>query len=67
VSDPIFGYLDPGTGSMLLQLILGGFAGLVVALKLFGRRIFSGLTFWRKRAPDQADAKADASPKTGSS
>ena len=65
MSDPIFGYLDPGTGSMLLQMILGGFAGLVVALKLFGRRIFSGLTFWRKRAPE-ADGKVDPTPKTGS-
>lgn len=28
-------YLDPGSGSMLLQLVLGGFAGLAVLVKLY--------------------------------
>lgn len=32
-------YIDPGSGSMLLQLILGGAAGLFLAIKLFWRRI----------------------------
>jgi hypothetical protein len=32
-------YLDPGSGSMLIQLLLGGVAGLAVILKLFWRRI----------------------------
>lgn len=38
-------YLDPGTGSMLLQVILGGVAAVGVALKLFWYRIirFFGL------------------------
>ncbi|WNM64240.1 hypothetical protein [Candidatus Nitrospira neomarina] len=35
-------YLDPGTGSMVLQLLLGGIAGVVVILKLYWRR-FVGL------------------------
>lgn len=26
----VFGYLDPGTGSMLLQAIVGGSAGMLV-------------------------------------
>ena len=30
----LFGYLDPGTGSMLLQALMGGFAGLMVLSKL---------------------------------
>ena len=34
-----FAYLDPGTGSMLLQVILGGIAAVGVALKLFWYRI----------------------------
>ena len=29
----IFGYLDAGSGSLILQAILGGAAGLVVAFK----------------------------------
>jgi hypothetical protein len=32
-------YLDPGTGSMLLQVILGGIAAVGVALKMFWHRI----------------------------
>ena len=34
-------YLDPGTGSMLVQLIVGGFAAAGVALKLYWRRFTS--------------------------
>ena len=37
----IVGYIDPGTGSMLLQVLLGGLAGLWMVLKLFGHRIKS--------------------------
>jgi len=29
----IFGYLDAGTGSLLLQLIVGGIGGLIVFMK----------------------------------
>ena len=32
-------YLDPGTGSMLLQVILGGIAAVGVALKLYWHRL----------------------------
>lgn len=46
--DALVAYLDPGSGSMILQAILGGVAGLVVALKMFGRRLFSFLTFWKR-------------------
>ena len=28
-------YLDPGTGSMILQLVLGGVAGLLLAGRLY--------------------------------
>ncbi len=36
-------YMDPGTGSMLLQLILGGVAGLSVIVRLFWHRILAVL------------------------
>jgi len=36
---PSHAYLDPGSGSMLLQILLGGLAGLVVFLRLFWHRI----------------------------
>ena len=32
-------YVDPGAGSLLLQLILGGIAGALVSLKLFWSRL----------------------------
>lgn len=40
-NDPAHAYLDPGTGSILLQMILGGVAGAAVVLKLYWRRFVS--------------------------
>lgn len=34
-------YLDAGTGSMILQLLLGGIAGLAIAAKLYWYRFLS--------------------------
>jgi hypothetical protein len=31
-------YLDPASGSMLLQLLLGGVAGIVIVVKLYWER-----------------------------
>jgi hypothetical protein len=39
IAGPACAYLDPGTGSMLLQVILGGIAAVGVALKLFWHKI----------------------------
>ena len=39
IAGPASAYLDPGTGSMLLQVILGGIAAVGVALKLFWHKI----------------------------
>jgi hypothetical protein len=52
-SEPAFAYLDPGTGSMLLQVVLGGFAALGVALKLFWHKIRVAIGMGRK--PDADD------------
>ena len=38
---PVDAYLDPGAGSMLLQLLLGGFAALGVVAKLYWHRLIS--------------------------
>lgn len=40
---PVHAYLDPGSGSMLLQLVLGGGAALAVGLKLLWQRLSSRL------------------------
>ena len=39
LTDSAYAYLDPGTGSMIVQIILGGVAGLAVAGKLFWSQI----------------------------
>jgi hypothetical protein len=38
VAAPAHAYLDPGTGSMILQVILGGVAGIALAGKFYWRR-----------------------------
>ena len=35
---PAYAYLDPGSGSMLLQVLLGGFAAVGVAIRLYWQR-----------------------------
>ncbi|MFM8477695.1 MAG: hypothetical protein ACKOEO_18080 [Planctomycetaceae bacterium] len=44
---PIFAYLDPGAGSLLLQALVGGFAGLFV----MGRHLFRMLRTLRTSQP----------------
>jgi hypothetical protein len=47
-------YLDPGSGSMLVQLLLGGVAGLGVILKLSWLRLRGWITASRRaRRPDR--------------
>lgn len=50
---PAFAYLDPGTGSMLLQLLLGGVAGFLVIGKLYWHRFKS--IFVKEQAPVSLD------------
>lgn len=57
--DPVLGYLDPGSGSVILQALLGGLAGLAVALKMFGRRILDFFRIGRSRSKD-ADPVPDS-------
>ena len=40
-TSPAHAYLDPGTGSMILQILLGGVAGLVLAIKLYWHKFLS--------------------------
>lgn len=51
----IFAYLDPGSGSLILQAVLGGAAGLGVAAKAMRHR-------WQRRrfeSSEGADESAD--------
>ena len=49
----LLAYLDPGTGSMLLQLLVGGVAAIGVTAKFYWRRI---LRFVRIRKDEPAPA-----------
>ena len=40
-ASPAYAYVDPGTGSMAVQLLLGGVAGVAVLLRLSWHRVLS--------------------------
>ena len=52
---PVYAYLDPGSGSMIFQLIVGGIAGLILAIKIFGQRIKAFFSFG-KRSENETDS-----------
>ena len=52
-------YMDPGTGSMLLQLILGGVAGLFVIIRLFWHRILAVLGIRKEEARSEPDSEVE--------
>jgi len=49
-------YLDPGTGSMLLQVILGGIAAVAVAFKLYWHKLRAALGMAKKEQPEDESA-----------
>jgi len=49
----ILAYIDPGTGSLLLQILLGGLASGWVILKLFGKRILARLRKAKEDKPQE--------------
>ena len=48
---PAFAYLDPGSGSMILQLLLGGVAGVVMVVKLYWQ---SFLNIFKIKKPEES-------------
>ena len=54
----VFAYLDPGSGSMILQLLAGGLAAVAVTAKLYWGRV---LKFLRIRKDDDETSPAKAS------
>ena len=54
----LLAYLDPGSGSVLLQALLGGVAAIAITGKLWWHRL---LTLLRIRKPEDDSAK-DAAP-----
>jgi len=46
------GYIDPGSGSMILQMILGGLAAAAVFAKLFWHRLLVFLRIRKEHGPE---------------
>jgi hypothetical protein len=57
----LFGYLDPGSGSMILQILAGGIAAVAVTAKLYWRRLMRFLRI-RKDDPEAEPAGKVDSP-----
>ena len=49
----LLAYIDPGSGSMLLQMLLGGVAGVAVAVRMYWHRLRA---FFGARSKDTPDA-----------
>ena len=59
---PAYAYLDPGTGSMMLQVLLGGVAAFLVIVKLQWRRFLRFLGIDMDEAEkDKSDTAAEDS------
>ena len=57
----VLAYLDPGSGSMILQIIAGGVAAVAVTAKLYWNRI---LRFLRIRKDEPEPTEPDAARST---
>lgn len=56
-------YLDAGTGSMILQVLLGGIAGLLIAGKLYWYKFLSLIGIKRgEHVPEDAESGPDGQP-----
>ena len=55
----LLAYLDPGSGSVLLQALLGGVAALAITGKLWWARL---LAILRIRRPDEAAQDTESPP-----
>ncbi len=52
--DPqVLAYLDPGSGSMIIQILVGGLAAVGVTMKLYWRRI-TGIFGRGKKAEEKS-------------
>ncbi len=59
LGQPAHAYLDPGTGSILVQILLGGAAGGLAILKLYWGNIRAFFARGAARVPEGPDAAGD--------
>ncbi len=50
LTTPSYGYIDPGTGSYVIQILIGAFVAVSLGIRIFWRRIldFFGKIFSKK-------------------
>lgn len=54
----VIGYIDPGTGSIVLQAVVGVIAGIAIAVRLFWYRILKFFGFKKHQALDDEEEDA---------
>lgn len=59
---PVFAYLDPSTGSMILSAIVGLFATMALAVKTYWYKLKA---FFRRDRTEQPAEEQDAAPTGG--
>ena len=60
IHNPIIGYIDPGTGSIMLQAIIAGIIGVSITAKLYWHRIKVFLKIKQKhKVNDSADSESE--------
>ena len=57
---PAHAYIDPGTGSILLQGVVGGVATFLVVMRLYGAKAKKRILALLGRAPEKADQNTHA-------
>lgn len=60
----VVGYLDPGSGSMILAAIAGGLAGVAVLLRLYWNRFLGLFSARRRQAAEEARSELLGRPDT---
>ncbi|RPH57693.1 MAG: hypothetical protein EHM89_13585 [Acidobacteria bacterium] len=53
---PAYAYLDPGSGGMMIQLLLGGFAGAAVLVRLYWRQLLVRVGLRKPDLSNETDA-----------
>ena len=52
---PAQAYIDPGTGSMILQMAIGAIAGALITLKLFWNQVVSFFSKGGRKTPEDRE------------
>jgi len=56
----LLAYLDPGSGSMILQILAGGVAAVAVTAKLYWSRLLKFLRIKKDDEPTTPERQADS-------